>query len=152
MSEIYIPKKRVFRERTITTNTLQNLSASYESKWNLNPLEKTRRRNVTTARQCLLFILFSKYNQSCTHLGSITGVNHATVLHSVKAVKNGLDIKDKNFIECINNWADIFTNVVPSKRETMDELIEHITLKLNGTMLSSRSKVKILNAVAENIS
>jgi len=63
-----------------------------------------------------------------------------------------LDIKDKNFIECINNWADIFTNVVPSKRETIDELIEHITLKLNGTMLSSRSKVKILNAVAENIS
>jgi hypothetical protein len=78
--------------------------------------------------------------------------NHATILHSARVVENALEWKDKLFIQEINNWAKIFTEVMPNSNETKSELIETINNHLNTTMLSSESKIEVLREVINNIS
>ena len=71
--------------------------------------------------------------------------NHATILHSARVVDNALEWKDNLFIEEINNWAKIFTEVMPNSEETKSELVETINNHLNTTMLSLESKLEVLN-------
>jgi hypothetical protein len=77
--------------------------------------------------------------------------NHATILHSVKVVDNALEWKDNLFIQEINNWAKIFTEVMPNSEETKSELVETINNHLNTTMLSPESKIDVLKKVMNNL-
>jgi hypothetical protein len=141
----------MLRSQIISKNTLMRLVASYESVHSLNPLEKTRRESVIIVRQCLSYILYKKYRQTCSHLGSIMECNHATILHSARVVDNALEWKDNLFIQEINNWAKIFTEVMPNSEETKSELVETINNHLNTTMLSPESKIDVLKKVMNNL-
>lgn len=56
------------------------------------------------------------------------------------------------YLDAINNWAEIFEEVMPKNQETIKDLSEKITMMLLGTMLSDSSKNKVLTEVRKKIS
>lgn len=56
------------------------------------------------------------------------------------------------YLDAINNWAEIFEEVMPRNQETINDLSEKITMMLLGTMLSDSSKNKVLTEVRKKIS
>lgn len=56
------------------------------------------------------------------------------------------------YLDSINNWAEIFEEVMPKNQETINDLSEKITMMLLGTMLSDSSKNKVLTEVRKKIS
>jgi len=56
------------------------------------------------------------------------------------------------YLDAINNWAEIFEEVMPKNQETINDLSEKITMMLLGTMLSDSSKNKVLTEVRKKIS
>ena len=56
------------------------------------------------------------------------------------------------YLDAVNNWAEIFEEVMPKNQETINDLSEKITMMLLGTMLSDSSKSKVLTEVRKKIS
>jgi len=143
--------KTVTKRLPITSNTFQRLTASYEQRHSVNPLKKSREERYVIPRQCLLYILHKKYKQTSIHIGRLAGKDHATIIHSCKVLDNALYWRDAKYIEAINNWSEIFTEVLPNSEETKQELTDRITLMLLGTILSNDSKEEVLDMVKEKI-
>lgn len=55
------------------------------------------------------------------------------------------------YLDAINDWAEIFDEIMPKSQETIDDLSEKITMMLLGTMLSDESKYKVLTDVRKKI-
>ena len=74
-------------------------------------------------------------------------VNHATIFHSVKCVNNALSYREGLYVESINNWAVIFSDIMPNKTETKHDLADTIYSMLNNTMLSLEGKQDVLEII-----
>lgn len=140
------------RGRLISQDTFQQLVASYELMNSIDLMSKSREQRIVIPRQCLLYILHKKYNQTVIHLGGLADKNHATILHSSKVVEREIAWRNMKYLDAINNWAEIFEEVMPKNQETINDLSEKITMMLLGTMLSDSSKNKVLTEVRKKIS
>ena len=58
-------------------------------------LNKTRKGTIVEARQIYFFVLMKIFHISCNSIADVTGFDHATVLHSVKTVKNIYEVNRK---------------------------------------------------------
>lgn len=140
------------RGRLISRDTFQQLVASYELMNSIDLMSKSREQRIVIPRQCLLYILHKKYNQTVIHLGELADKNHATILHCSKVVEREIAWRNMKYLDAINNWAEIFEEVMPKNQETINDLSEKITMMLLGTMLSDSSKNKVLTEVRKKIS
>ena len=140
------------RGRLISQDTFQQLVASYELMNSIDLMSKSREQRIVIPRQCLLYILHKKYNQTVIYLGELADKNHATILHCSKVVEREIAWRNMKYLDSINNWAEIFEEVMPKNQETINDLSEKITMMLLGTMLSDSSKSKVLTEVRKKIS
>lgn len=76
-------------------------------------------------------------------------INHATIFHSVNCVNNGLDHREGLYVESINNWAVIFSDIMPNRTETKHDLADTIYSMLNNTMLSLEGKQDVLEIIKD---
>ena len=139
------------REKQISKDTFQRLVASYKSMKSIDLMSKSREQKIVIPRQCLLYILHKKYNQTVIYLGKLSEKNHATILHCSKVVEKEMAWRNMKYLDAINDWAEIFDEIMPKSQETIDDLSEKITMMLLGTMLSDESKYKVLTDVREKI-
>jgi len=140
------------RGRLINRDTFQQLVASYELMNSIDLMSKSREQRIVIPRQCLLYILHKKYNQTVIHLGELADKNHATILHSSKVVQKEMAWRNMKYLDAVNNWAEIFDEVMPKNEETIKDMTEKIVNILTGTMLSESSKKKVLTNVRKRIS
>jgi len=56
------------------------------------------------------------------------------------------------YLDAVNNWAEIFDEVMPKNEETIKDMTDKIVNILTGTMLSESSKKKVLTNVRKKIS
>lgn len=140
------------RGRLINQDTFQQLVASYELMNSIDLMSKSREQRIVIPRQCLLYILHKKYNQTVIHLGKLADKNHATILHSSKVVQKEMAWRNMKYLDAVNNWAEIFDEVMPKNEETIKDMTDKIVNILTGTMLSESSKKKVLTEVRKKIS
>ena len=140
------------RGRLINRDTFQQLVASYELMNSIDLMSKSREQRIVIPRQCLLYILHKKYNQTVIHLGELADKNHATILHSSKVVQKEMAWRNMKYLDAVNNWAEIFDEVMPKNEETIKDMTDKIVNILTGTMLSESSKKKVLTNVRKKIS
>ena len=140
------------RGRLINHDTFQQLVASYELMNSIDLMSKSREQRIVIPRQCLLYILHKKYNQTVIHLGELADKNHATILHSSKVVKKEMAWRNMKYLDAVNNWAEIFDEVMPKNEETIKDMTDKIVNILTGTMLSESSKKQVLTNVRKKIS
>ena len=60
--------------------------------------------------------------------------------------------RNMKYLDAVNNWAEIFDEVMPKNEETIKDMTEKIVNILTGTMLSESSKKKVLTNVRKRIS
>jgi hypothetical protein len=89
-------------------------------------MTKTRKRPVVYFRQAFCKIA-SDMRYPCMQIAKMLGINHATVIHSVKTVNNLIDTKDKDMI-----------HVMSLVNKTIDE---HLKQNNNGRILQESSGV-----------
>jgi len=140
------------RGRLINRDTFQQLVASYELMNSIDLMSKSREQRIVIPRQCLLYILHKKYNQTVIHLGELADKNHATILHSSKVVQKEMAWRNMKYLDAVNNWAEIFDEVMPKNEETIKDMTDKIVNILTGTMLSESSKKQVLTNVRKKIS
>jgi len=56
------------------------------------------------------------------------------------------------YLDAVNNWAEIFDEVMPKNEETIKDMTDKIVNILTGTMLSESSKKQVLTNVRKKIS
>ena len=74
-------------------------------------ISSTNKINGTYKRQAITYILRKRFGWGYTRIQSILKRNHSTHVHSVRAVQDLLDVKDKLFVEMI---------------QKLDEKVKHI--------------------------
>lgn len=64
---------------------------------------KSRRREVVVARQITAYLIKSYFGELITWqaMSDFMGKDHATMIYSVKTVSNGINTKDKLFLELL---------------------------------------------------
>lgn len=60
--------------------------------------------------------------------------------------------RNMKYLDAVNNWAEIFDEVMPKNEETIKDMTDKIVNILTGTMLSESSKKKVLTNVRKKIS
>jgi len=60
--------------------------------------------------------------------------------------------RNMKYLDAVNNWAEIFDEVMPKNLETIEDMTNKITNILTGTMLSESSKKQVLTNVRKKIS
>lgn len=60
--------------------------------------------------------------------------------------------RNMKYLDAVNNWAEIFDEVMPKNEETIKDMTDKIVNILTGTMLSENSKKKVLTNVRKKIS
>tara|TARA_R100000951_G_scaffold78427_1_gene66170 strand:- start:16 stop:252 length:237 start_codon:yes stop_codon:yes gene_type:complete len=60
--------------------------------------------------------------------------------------------RNMKYLDAVNNWAEIFDEVMPKNLETIEDMTNKITNILTGTMLSESSKKQVLVNVRKKIS
>jgi hypothetical protein len=60
--------------------------------------------------------------------------------------------RNMKYLDAVNNWAEIFDEVMPKNEETIKDMTDKIVNILTGTMLSESSKKKVLTEVRKKIS
>lgn len=69
-------------------------------------LGDSRQERITDARSVYRWVL-KKNGFSISDIARLSGCNHATIIHSLKYIKNGLEVKDKKICEMIEKVKDI---------------------------------------------
>ena len=95
----------------MTKNIFERLVQRYEQEFDVNPLQKTRQRNVLIPRQTLFFILNTKFHIHFQTLSDWTGWDRSIGYHSVEQVQNGIDVRDAMYVDEINKWALVFKSM-----------------------------------------
>lgn len=93
----------------MTKKVFERIVERYVTEYDVNPLQKTRQRNVLVPRQTLFYILNTKFHIHFQTLSDWTGWDRSIGYHSVEQVNNGLDIKSAEYTDEINKWALVFT-------------------------------------------
>jgi len=75
------------------------------------------------------------------------GVDHATVIHAERQVKDRMSVLDKEFVIAVNNWATIFEEVMPDDIRTMWSTQDRIIAVLETTLLNTESSIAVLEEV-----
>lgn len=78
-----------------------------KSRFGVNVLEKTRKRETCDARQLVCYILRTNTELSTTKIGELLNINHATVLHSVTQTETLLK-SDKKYRRKYQPFVDEF--------------------------------------------
>jgi len=60
--------------------------------------------------------------------------------------------RNMKYLDAVNNWAEIFDEVMPKNEETIKDMTDKIVNILTGTMLSESSKKQVLTNVRKKIS
>jgi hypothetical protein len=96
---------------------------------------RTRKRDVVDARAiCIAFTYFAEYNKTLKCIGDSFGIDHATVLHSVKKCCN-LYTTDPQFKYLVNDFILAFENNGYNCKTTKQRLTDgHQYFKLKGTI------------------
>jgi chromosomal replication initiator protein len=97
LSRQIVGKTVKMRKQQITLDKIQHVVSSY-FKVDIELIHsKSRKREIVQARQITMFLSKKYTDHSYSHIGHLVGKrDHATVLHSCKAIQNCLDI-DKGF-------------------------------------------------------
>lgn len=128
----------------ITTSTFHQLLASYELRWQLNPLKKSRLRSVVTARQCLSFILKQRFDLRSTEIGRLLGQDHATQLYAHKNVKDMIDVRNEHYLSEIVKWADVFDEILPNNELSGSIVTDRVRMTLDSLVSDRNVSKKIL--------
>ena len=96
---------------------------------------RTRKRAVVDARAiCIAFTYFAEYNKTLKCIGDSFGIDHATVIHSVKKCCN-LYTTDPQFKYLVNDFILAFENNGYNCKTTKQRLTDgHQYFKLKGTI------------------
>jgi len=90
---------------------------------------KTRKREVVIPRQVLMTVFKFRYPQLNLHtIGGFFNRDHATVIHAMKQVYDGLFTKDKIMRDCCS-WALEISKQIPRKQLHQKKLL---ILKFNS--------------------
>jgi hypothetical protein len=130
---------------------LATLLANYESKYYLNPLERTRKREIVTSRHCLTFILMNRFGLGSSEVGRLIKVDHATALHSAKVVKNMLLTKESSYIDEIVRWSEVFDEVLPDGGLSTLILQQRIELLLTSMTDDRDMMIQAMESVLKKI-
>lgn len=136
-------------KKKLNQDLVNSLCESYRISFGPCPLLQTRQRQNLIPRQCLSFILKNKFNTTYKQVGRYLGIDHSTVIHAEKQVKNRMSILDKEFVTTVNNWAVIFEKVMPDDVRTMWSTQDRIIAVLETTLLNTDSSISVLEAVLE---
>lgn len=128
----------------ITTSTFHQLLASYELRWQLNPLKKSRLRSVVTARQCLSFILKQRFDLRSTEIGRLLEQDHATQLYAHKNVKDMIDVRNEHYLSEIVKWADVFDEILPNNELSGSIVTDRVRMTLDSLVSDRNVSKKIL--------
>lgn len=128
----------------ITTSTFHQLLSSYELRWQLNPLKKSRLRSVVTARQCLSFILKQRFDLRSTEIGRLLGQDHATQLYAHKNVKDMIDVRNEHYLSEIVKWADVFDEILPNNELSGSIVTDRVRMTLDSLVSDRNVSKKIL--------
>ena len=131
-NEVYtMPKASI-----ITKQKYDQLVKMYKKSTDIDVSLKSREKNTALARQCLFFILRTKYGMKTTTLGWMANKNHATIIHSVKNVKMFLQMKDALTINLMDEWVKVFKALFGSNKNKMIEFEERLDELINFSGLS----------------
>ena len=128
----------------ITKSTFHQLLVSYELRWQLNPLKKSRLRSVVTARQCLSFILKQRFDLRSTEIGRLLGQDHATQLYAHKNVKDMIDVRNEHYLSEIVKWADVFDEILPNNELSGSIVTDRVRMTLDSLVSDRNVSKKIL--------
>ena len=131
----------------ITTSTFHQLLSSYELRWQLNPLKKSRLRSVVTARQCLSFILKQRFDLRSTEIGRLLGQDHATQLYAHKNVKDMIDVRNEHYLSEIVKWADVFDEILPNNELSGSIVTDRVRMTLDSLVSDRNVSKKILEGL-----
>jgi hypothetical protein len=101
---------------------------------------RTRKRAVVDARAiCIAFNYFAENNKTLQCIGDAFGLDHATVLHSVKKCCN-LYTRDPQFKYLVNDFILAFENNGYNCKTTKQRLTDgHQYFKLKGTITRTKN-------------
>ena len=101
---------------------------------------RTRKRAVVDARAiCIAFTYFAEYNKTLKCIGDSFGIDHATVIHSVKKCCN-LYTRDAQFKFLVNDFILAFEKNGYNCKTTKQRLTDgHQYFKLKGTITRGKN-------------
>jgi hypothetical protein len=122
---------------------------------------KTRKREVVLARQMLMYFTKEYTKESFAHIGSNfkseqnpKGLDHATVMHGCKTIKNLIDT-DKIIANKINVYTiKIESHIGFEKNVTIDKIIEikeYVKRQIDENQLITNELIVIYNNLIEKV-
>ena len=137
--------------KVITSDTLARLVADYESKHLLNPLKKSRTKEIVIARHSLSFILMNRFGLGPSEVGKLLEKNHATAINSKKIVTNMLLTKNLDYVDEIVKWAEVFDTVLPNDNLSNIIIQQRVEDLLYSLTSDIECMVKVLDQLKEKI-
>lgn len=104
--------------RKITKTEIEKLCKIYEKLTGVNPLEKSRRKEIITARYSLLFLLKRHYDLHPNFLAYSFGCDRTTVLHGLKTAKRLAEVNDESMVNSLLIVQDL---ILECKSELLDD-------------------------------
>lgn len=92
----------------MTMPIFERLVQKYEEEFALNPLQKTRQRDVLVPRQTLFYILNTKFHIHYATLSNWSGWDRTVMYHSCTMVDDMLSVNDAHYVDEINKWSLVF--------------------------------------------
>ena len=143
-------KQSILRpNQLITTSIFRQLLASYEEKWQMNPMQRNRLRSVVTARQCLSFILKQRFELGSSQIGALLGQDHATQIYASRNVSDMIDIRNENYLREIVKWSEVFDEILPDNALSESIVIERVRMVLDSSVIDGKVSKKILEKLIE---
>lgn len=120
----------------MTKPIFNKLVNRYEEEFDLNPLQKTRQRNVLVPRQTLFYILNTKFHIHYQTLSEWTGWDRTVMYHSCQMVEDMLGLNEAQYVDEINKWALVF--------KAMDGYINIVSPKVDKSVSAEATITRIL--------
>ena len=117
------------------------MNEEYKERFNINPLCSSRNRENVTSRQCLGLVLTKRFNMGSSDISRLFNCDHATIIYSVKKVKEQIEVMNADYIIAINNWREIL-------RDFSEEIYEETT---NVGMIRRTLSSVILDSLVDGL-
>ena len=107
-----------------------------------NILKRSRKRNIVDARKLSVYYMRSKYSLSWTETSKMFDMNHATVIHHVRQMKNFLEfdklemtnyIKVRDYVFEQNSAVTLSEefDLLKKEKSLLDNRLEQVETELN---------------------
>lgn len=130
----------IHKNSKIPLKLFLKLNEEYKDRFNINPLCSSRNRENVTSRQCLGLVLSKKFNMGSSDISRLFDCNHATIIHSIKVVRNQIDVMNSDYIISISNWREIlrdFSNEIEEETTNIGIIKRRLSSILRDSLVDS---------------